>query len=279
MSTLDEIFAQGKRLWLDYTEYAGALLSGGSVPWLDVSELVAWQRKAQGLLQSDVLELPIGSASAAWLQAHPQLLEAMRGKRRPTFPIKTLLADAGLRAHLLEIAQGLRASFARLPLALACPSPRRWAIEAHRAAFADDAAGVEDFGPDETEDAAAYLADFLRVFGDVGVDVLLLQESAESEPADASGLAAYQPVLNVASHYRWEIGLAAPGGRYAGGDAGFGFVIAPRPIESRRGGRMVPPEFWTGSAAPECAASGFRYASVPGDARPETVLQRLAALR
>src|SRR3546814_849779 len=163
--TLDDVFAQGKRLWLDYAEYAGALLAGGSVPWLDVSELVAWQRKAQGLLQSDVLELPIGSVSAAWLQAHPELLDAMRAKRRPVFALKTLLADAGLRAHLLEIALGLRASFARLPLALACPSPRRWAIEAHRAALADDAASIDDFGVDESEDAAAYLADFLREIG------------------------------------------------------------------------------------------------------------------
>src|SRR3546814_11502887 len=92
-----------------------------------------------------------------------------------------LLADAGLRAHLLEIALGLRASFARLPLALACPSPRRWAIEAHRAALADDAASIDDFGVDESEDAAAYLADFLRVFGDVGVAVLLMPESSSEE--------------------------------------------------------------------------------------------------
>lgn len=277
--TLDDLLAQGKRLWLDYSEYAGALLSGGSVPWLDVSELVAWQRKAQGLLQSDVLELPIGSVSAAWLQAHPDLLDAMRGKRRPVFALKTLLADPGLRAHLLEIAKGLRASFARLPLALACPSPRRWAIEANRVALASEASAIEDFGPDESEDAAAYLADFLRVFGDVGVDVLLLQESAESEPGDAGGFAAYQPVLNVASHYRWEIGLAAPSGRPVAGDAGFGFVIAPQATDGRRSGRIVPHDFWSGSAAPDCTANGFRYASVPGDAKPETVLQRLAALR
>src|SRR3546814_19298270 len=90
-------------------------------------------------------------------------------------------------------------------------SPRRWAIEAHRAALADDAASIDDFGVDESEDAAAYLADFLRVFGDVGVDVLLLQESAESEPADAEGLAAYPPVLQVASPYRWAIHTAGTG--------------------------------------------------------------------
>ncbi|HET8883560.1 MAG TPA: hypothetical protein VFM56_15415 [Solimonas sp.] len=277
--TLDEIFAQGKRLWLDYAEYAGALLSNGSVPWLDVSELVAWQRKAQGLLQSDVLELPVGSVSAAWLQAHPALLDAMRGKRRAVFPLKTLLADAGLRAHLLELAQGLRASFARLPLALVCPSPKRWAIDAHRVAFGADDTDANDFGPDEAEDAAAYLADFLRTFGDVGVDVLLLQESADSEPGDAGALDAYRPVQNVAAHYRWELGLAMPDGRHAGDAPGFGFVIAPQPAGDKRCGRIVPADFWSGADAPEGSANGFRYARVPGDAKPETVLQRLAALR
>lgn len=277
--TLDDILAQGKRLWLDYSEYAGALLAGGSVPWLDVSELVAWQRKAQGLLQSDVLELPIGEVGNAWLQAHPALLDAMRSKNRPVFPLKTLLADAALRAHLLEIARGLRASFARLPLALVCPSPKRWALDAYRAAFGDDGAGAADFGADETEDASAYLADFLRSFGDVGVDILLLQESVDSEPEDAAGLEAYRPVLNVAAHYRWEIGLAAPGGRYRGDAADFGFVIAPQAANGRRSGRMVPSDFWSGAAASDCPENGFRYARVPGDAKPETVLQRLAALR
>src|SRR3546814_15133136 len=77
----------------------------------------------------------------------------------------------------------------------------------------------------------------------------------------------------------WEIGLAAPGSRYADGDTRFGFVIAPQASDAKRSGRIVPPDFWAGSAAPECTASGFRYASVPGNAKPETVLQRLAALR
>src|SRR3546814_7291461 len=106
--------------------------------------------------------------------------------------------------------------------------------------------------------------------GDWSSDVCS-SDLAESEPADAEGLAAYQPVLNVASHYRWEIGLAAPGGRYADGDTRFGFVIAPQASDAKRSGRIVPPDFWAGSAAPECTASGFRYASVPGNAKPETV--------
>lgn len=275
MSALDDLLAQGKRLWLDYAEYAGALLAGGKVPWLDVSALVAWQRKAQGLLQSDVLELPLGTAAAAWLEAHPALREAMRAKRRALFPLRTLLADEALRAHLVELAQGLRASFARLPLALACPSPKRWALEAYREAFGED----PEIEPEDVEDAAVYLADFLRSFGEVGVDLLLLRESAESEPADAAALEAYRPVLNVAAHYRWETGLAAPAGRYAGGGAGLGFVIAPQALDGACAGRIVPEAYWRGEAAPPCPERGFRYAGVPADAQPEAVLQRLAALR
>lgn len=273
MPTLDSLLSAGRKpLWLDYGDYAGALLAQGAVPWLDVSALVAWQRKAQGLLKSDVLQLPVAAVCAAWLAANPSLREAMAAKKRTVFPLKTLLADEALRAHLVELAKGLRACFADLPLALACPSPRRWVADAFRQAHG---AGEEvEVGDDETDSAAVYVADFLRSFGDAGIDVLLLQESLDSEPASTESLALYQPVLNIAAHYRWSTVLDAPAGRLS--DAGgFGFLIAPQ----AGGGRHVPAEFWGGAEAPDCPPQGFRHALIPAQAQPESVLQRLAGLR
>jgi hypothetical protein len=50
-----------------------------------------------------------------------------------------------------------------------------------------------------------FIADFLRAFGEAGVDALMLDE-VDGHAAD---IATYQSVLNLAAHYRWDI--VAPG--------------------------------------------------------------------
>lgn len=267
MPTLTTLLSGAKRpLWLDYGDYTAVLLANGTVPWLDLAAYVGMQRKAQGLLHSDVVQLPVGSVCAAWVAARPALRAEMESKKRSLFPLKALLADEGLREHLVEMARGLRACFDRQPLALACPSPRAWVAQAWRFAHGPDAA--VDVSEDDTDGAAVYIADFLRAFGEAGVDVLLLQESGGNAPV----LELYQPVLNVAAHYRWEAGVQS--GTDIPGD-GLAFVIGP----SSSSGRAVMPEFWNSTSIPECPAQGFRHAWIPADAQPETVLRRLAELR
>ncbi|MDM4769094.1 hypothetical protein [Solimonas sp. SE-A11] len=264
MASLSAMLSAGKRpLWLDYGDYAGALLAGGAVPWLDVAGTIALQRKAQGLLRSDVLQLPVAAVTEAWVAAHPALREAMAAKRRAVVPLKTLLADESLRAHLVELAKGLRSCFAEAPLALACPSPRAWVAAAYRLAHGE----TVEVGEDEADSAAVYMADFLRCFGEAGIDILLLQEGEEPPLPEL-----YTPVLNVAAHYRWEAGLQGPAGTPA---AGLAFVIAP----DSTSGRPLAPAYWGGAAAEDCPPQGFRHAAIPADAQPESVLQRLAELR
>lgn len=279
MSTFAQRLSEssGRQVWLDYSAYAGGLLSGGSVPWLDVGALIAWQRKAQSLLKSDVLPLPVDAVAAAWLAAHPELKEAMGAKRRAVFPLKTLLADEGLRGHFVELAKGLRGSFGGATLALVIPSPRLWVGLAYGQALPGDEVEV---GEDEADSASVYIADFLRAFGDSGIDVLLLKESAQTEPAGADGFGCYQSTLNVAAHYRWDTGLYLPAGRFAGGDAGVSFVVAPAPPAGAAiAGAIVPAEFWSGGAAPAAGKGVFFMAEIPGGANPESVLERLAVLR
>jgi len=272
---MDLLSGSRKPLWLDYSDYAGVLMNKGTVPWLDAAALIAWQRKAQGLLKSDVLAFPVAAVCAAWLDAYPDLRSAMGSKTRTVFAIKTLLADESLRAHLLELARGLRACFAELPLALVCPSPRRWTGLAYQQAHGA-AAEVED---DDADSAAVYIADFLRSFGDVGIDVLLLQEADDGAATAAEALALYQPVLNIAAHYRWAVGLFAPAGFKDGGSAGLNFVVAAAAHPGVASGCIVPADYWSGAAATDCPPAGFRYATIPADAQPESVLQRLAGLR
>ena len=265
-------------LWLDYTAYAGRLLAGGSVPWLDVDAASGWMRKAQSLLKSDVAVLPAAAVVSAWLNTHAELTAAMAAKSRAVFALKTLLADEPLRAHLAELARVLRAGLPKLPLLLAIPSPKLWVVQAHAQAHGGNAVEVD---ADTVDSAAAYIADFLRVFADSGLDGLVLEETAASEPAGADDLALYQPLFNVAAHYRWDVGLRLPGeGRYGyEGAAGLAFALGARVLPGLVTGVAVPSGYWSGGDVPARAEGGFRYAEIPAEANPESVLERLAALR
>ncbi|MCX7179769.1 MAG: hypothetical protein NTX56_13710 [Proteobacteria bacterium] len=242
---LDSGAAQ-RPLWLDSTDYTARLLEGGEPPWLQVADFLAWQRKAQGLVRSDVVTLPAAPVIEAMLAKHPQLRTAMAGKSRVLFPLKTLLADVSVREQLSEMLGGLRACFP----------------------------GVVD----EFDSAAMYVADFLRAFSESGLDIVLLDEAEGGEPVSSEQIEWYRPVLNIAMHYRWMIGLRLPRAEVSPGAVdGLGFFIAPRGLDAPTG-IATPSAFWTGSSAPPCLPGQFRHAEIPADANPELVLDRIALL-
>lgn len=267
----------GRIVWLDATDYAAALFAGGQVPWLDAIALVAWYRKMQGLLNSDVVTIPVWRIAMAWLDAHPELRVSMAARSRAVYPLRTLLADESVRSHIGNIGRALRSSIGDAVLVLALPSPRRAVAAAYHLAFPD---GLPvEVGEDETDAAAPYIADFLREFADVSVDALLLEEDARSEPVSPAEVAWYQSVFNVTAHYRWDVGLRVPGERYPSGASGPAFVIGPRPESSAVAGLEVSLDFWDGAEPPRSPESGFRFAVIPARAQPEFVLERLALLR
>lgn len=264
-------------LWLDSTAYTARLLEGGQAPWLDIASFLSWQRKAQGLLRSDVIALQAEPVAAALLAMHPALRSAMAAKSRALFPLKTLLATTQLREQLGEMLSGLRACFPGIPLALVVPSPRRWIALSYCQAFGADADAAA--GADEFDSASMYVADFLRCFSESGLDILLLDEAADTDPASPAEIEWYRPVLNVATHYRWELGLRLPLAKADPGMVeGIGFFIAPHSLAAPTG-ILTPDTFWTGSPPPACPAGQFRAADIPAEANPELVLDRLALLR
>lgn len=268
--------AQSPLLWLDYERYAAGLLAAGVAPWLDTAACMAWMRKAQSLLQSDVILLPVASVCSAWLSSNDSLRSAMAAKSRTVFALKTLLGDESLRAHLLDLAQAFRLTFSDQPMALCCPSPQAWIVDAHRQAH-----GNAEIQPDvdDTDSATLYLADFLRVFGTAKLDLLLLQEPAAAAPTDARVMDAYRAVLNVAANYRWDVGLKLPNMGAAALPAELAFAIAALPVDATAWGCEVPDSFWSDAAPPIIAGGAFRHAAIPADADPALVLQRLALLR
>jgi hypothetical protein len=276
---VEQVAAAGKKLlWLDDTDYSAALLAGGAAPWLDASAYVAWRRKAQSLLKSNVIAVPVARICSAWLANDPELHTAIGAKSRANFPLKTLLAAAELRGHLTQIVEGMRSSFPGLPLALVCPTPRAWVRDAYACAFGDSA--QIEVGEDEVDSATLHSADFLREFGGAGIDTVLLEESVESEPAEAAQIEWYRSVLNVGVHYRWDMGLRVPGKRFPGdSDAHFAYVIGPRAVPTGCFGRSIPAEFWRGETLKPAPTAQFQFSEIPGGSKPELVLERLAILR
>jgi hypothetical protein len=268
-------------LWIDSAAYTARLLEGGSAPWLDVANFLAWQRKAQGLVRSDVLALPVAAVVAAMLEKTPGLREAMAAKPRAQFALKTLLADEALRAHLSELLAGLRACFVGAPLVLQIPSPRAWVLQSYAQAHGNSDGVVID--EDVVDAAAMYVADFLRTFSEAGVDGLLLVEASADVPQANAELEWYRPVFNVAAHYRWQLGVKLP----ADADTAMAlkatddiaFFVATADTCASAIGQLTPVSYWGNGIRPICSDTQFYYAEIPADANPETVLDRLTSLR
>ncbi len=277
----ERLTGAGNGPWLEYIGYAGKLLAGGKVPWTAVDGAMAWLRQSQGLLRSSVVAVPVAIIAAAWLDQNPALRTAMAGKSRTIFPLRTLLADPGLRAHLRGLFEATGASLSSLPLVAVIPSPRAWVGLAYDQAFPGTEAEIDE---DAIDSAASYIADFLRELPQTVVAGILLDESGVASPLSADITGLYQPIFNIANHYRWQVGILAPqpgtAGAIAAAAAGApDFWITTEPVAGKTCGIIVPEAFWSGTAAPARPEGGFRYAAIPSEAQPESVLERLATLQ
>ena len=258
-------------LWLDDAQYAGTLLAGGAPPWSDASAYCAWRRRAQSLLRSDVLMFPLDAAIIAWLKSHPASVAALQARRRPLYPLKTLLADDGLRTHLSDLIRALRGTSSDVPFALSCRLPGTLAADIFQLAFGEPC----EMDDDDADSASVYLADLLRAFGELGVDGLLLGQLADVAVAPLDAFC--QPILNLAAHYRWEIGRFQPPDHPVDG---LSFIVTSAPVnDTVPTGIVITAGFWHDERTAEPEAGAFRYAEIPTTLAPDVVLSRLDVLR
>ena len=278
MGTLMEASKGRRLLWLDYTDYAGSLFGDGKPPFLDTAACVAWYRKAQGLLQSDVVALPVGALFEDWLLAHPTTLEVMRGKsRRAAGPLRELLAAPAMREHLIDLVKGLRAAFSKSLVILTVPSPPDWIDRAFSLATPGPVAAID---ADSVDSAASNVADFLRIFAAHGIDAVLMEQTSAAWRDMTSVWALYEPILNVSQHYGWDIGLRVSGCASPIGSCTLPcFIIAPDVVDVVNAGIEVPATFWRGMDVIVPNLGQFDFAEIPHDVQPEFVLQRLSELR
>jgi hypothetical protein len=268
---LEKLATEHTPLWIDAWAYGKALLArGGEPPWGDVGELVAYHRQLQSLVGSDIVVIELESFYHSWLQQSPGLLAAMAAKKRLGYALRTLLADTAAREHLHEIVDALAGLYPDRPVLLALPSPKHWMAIAYCQAHALNEVEVSW---DDAESASMYIADYLRSLADCDISGLVLRDS--KGPSTDEEVARYQPVLNVAEHYRWQVVMDGCSQDYQPGPAqGISFCLA------NGAGKNACPKIsldtWQHGVADKPA---FLYLTIPEDAVPESVLEWLDAAR
>ena len=270
------ISADRNPLWIDAWRYGENLLNKGQpAPWDDVGQLVSFAGKLQALVASDVLMVEVQSFYDHWLAQNPALLQAMAEKRRLGYPLRTLLADEAARAQLHQVVQALCDSNSQLPLLLTMPSPRQWMARA-----CCQARGIEsvDVSWDDAESASMYLADNLRTYADCPLSGLLIRDEPGEGPSNASELARYQPLVNVAAHYQWQVVLDGCGEGEVDTAAAGGVLLLGADIGGLSGVRVTGIDEPPGVAA-SLPGNCYFHVAVPENATPERVLEFLDNLR
>jgi hypothetical protein len=263
-------------LWINGWDYGEKLLNKGkTAPWGDVGAFVSFHKQLQGLLGSDVLTVNVGAFYDFWLQQNPGLLQQMASKRRLGFALRTLLANQSARQQLHEIVAAVCESNSGMPVLLEMSSPKSWMGDAHCKAQKKDSTEVSW---DDAESASMYVADFIRLFSDCALSGIVLHDSEGDGPASEADTLRYQPVINVAEHYNWQVALNGCSNDFtASSDQGVSVCLGSQ--EGAQGQTLTPSYFSDRQGAPAISAGQFMYVVVPSDAIPESVLECLAELR
>lgn len=270
----------GIRVWLKSSGYARRLLLGeASDPWTGAAQYLALFSQADGLLRPDVAVLDIGEFYDSWLARHPDLKTEMGSKRRPAFALRKLLETEAPRRVLAEIVEAVIAKLGgSKPLVLSMPSPRHWLVRASQIAGHDDI----EIDADAIENAAMYMADFVRPVSAYPVGGLLLEEDPAATAVSDEDVQCYRPLINVARHYRWGV-VFNPGAQAAltqESAQGFDAVVSvpSRPL-GKAAGLDVGDALWDGQPLPSLNGGQFYFAEIPAREKPESVLEKLALLR
>jgi len=252
---------RGTAVVIDHQHYAQAvILRGQPIPWADPIAYSRFLGQAQGLLNPDTTLLDLGAWYDHALASNDALKSSLSARSRPGYALKTLLADEKTAGAALELASVVSQTSAA-PLVLQIPSPMLWLARTHQRS---GAGAVADLDVDHAENAAMFVADWLRRLSKLPVSLLLLDErwtgAGELPLVDSS---AYTPVANVSDHYRWALARRTPD--------------RVNVLGTTVSGAMVPHDYWLSDAA-SAPLGDLLVAEIPAGAVPETVLSQLAKL-
>jgi hypothetical protein len=274
------------RLWLKSSAYARRVLLGENIdPWVGPAQYLAFFSQAQALLKPDVAVLELTELFDSHASAHPEWSEAVHKRRRPASALRRLLESEAPRQLLAEVIEAVLVHLGgRIPLVLALPSPRRWIQHANALTGSEPLA----LSGDDVEDGAMYIADLLRSVSTQAVSWVMFEEPEAASNFNAEDLAHYQSVVNVIRHYRWSLALRLPDSATPSSSqlAAFDAVITSSPALTSSGSGLdaaVGCDFSTafaeGSVPAELGERRFAFVEIEPGLRPESVLERLTALR
>jgi hypothetical protein len=274
------------RLWLKSADYAKRLLLGeAGDPWVSAAHYLAYFSQAHALVKPDVAVLEVGDLYDHWAAAHADWAESVNKRRRPATALRKLIEPETPRQVLAEVVEAVLAHLrGQTPLVLAMPSPRRWIRHANQMTGSDEM----ELSADDVEDGAMYIADLLRSVSTYAVSGVLLEEPGAAAEFNAEDLSHYQSIVNVVHHYRWGLALRLPDSGVASATdlASFDAVISNSPALTQAGSGLaasvgcdVSAAFAAGEPSPALSANQFYFAEIQPGLRPESVLERLSALR
>jgi hypothetical protein len=248
-------------LVIDHHRYTQAvILQGRPVPWTDPTAYAQYARQAQGLLRPDAALLDLGAFYDHVLAVEDAIRSSLSARARTGYALKTLLADDRVARQAVELASVVSQT-SGAPLILQIPSPMCWLAGTHALSGAGP---VTDLNADHAENAAMYVADWLRRLSALPVAMLLLDDRRPgTQPLPPVEDSAYKPVSNLTDHYRWTLGR-----RTQEGVDLLGTAVT---------GTLIPHAYWLTDDA-HAPSGDFLVADIPADAVPETVLSQLAKL-
>jgi hypothetical protein len=260
-------------VWLEAEAYGAEVVRNGKpFPWNNPTEFVSSYCQLQSLLKPGVAPVNLGNFLQAWLDANPAALSEMSGKKRVRFAIKKLLGLEAPRAVIREIVSALCESVSQ-PVVLVLPTNGELINWANQKANGTEPQELTEI---DIDSVSVYLADFLRAFSGLDVTGVLVQ-LPEGTDINPELLDLYSPIINVARHYHWAMGMQVSGTSVSDPDEVLQYVIADT-LQSCPTGVVHSDAFWNGEAA-NWLAPGFVYAHVAESMKPELVLARLTALR
>jgi len=256
MPALSDRLASGKTvLHIDALDYGERLLANGCVDWSGSAPIADFIGKVQSLLPSDIVLTPLARIAAAVVEKHSDLRAAMAKNPDGPAPLKALLSDELLRTLVADALAVIGAKSGDAVLCLEFPGPAAFA------GLATDLAGLPapEIDEDLVDDAALYLADFLRCLSESGIGAVALIDDTDN----ARWAEFYTPILRVAANYEWDVVVKT--------GPGLANTLSLETV-------TLADNFWAAEmAAP--TLSGLVQAHVPSDGQPEAVLAAVSRLR
>ncbi|BCZ18268.1 hypothetical protein NHP190003_15500 [Helicobacter sp. NHP19-003] len=254
MNPLREVLEQNKTtLIADARAYAHkVLMQHKPYPWHDPTLYSNYMKQVASLLQVDVLVLRFDKMLEEELKNNAELVAKMGEKKRQGYALKVFMQDEGMKEGTSSLVNTATNTL-HVHILTQLPSPLRL-LQMSAQAVGSNA----DFSDEDIENASMYYADWLRSYKDSKVRGLLFDERTQKVKESL-----YQPILNTANNYHWEIGFRrADALHFCGFDA---------PIPT------LDTNFWLDKKAPSPQFAHPFFTEIHEDAIPEVVLEKLHA--